>query len=123
MKKLVISLSLLAPGLRAADKQLTKSTTWDCKQDPNVKITNGNGKYTFKGQCKSIWIGSGKNKITIASVETLDVPGGSNKITIGAVDTISVDGSDNTITWKKARSGRAPTLKGQIDKNKISHAK
>ncbi len=123
MKRIAILLLVLAPGLAAADKDLSKSTTWDCKKDPVVSIGNGNGKYTFKGACKSISLGGGENTLTIESVETLNIGSGKNTITVGTVGTIDVGGADNKITWKKAMSGDKPTMKGQPDKNTITQGK
>ena len=123
MRNIVALLIVLASGLASADKDLAKSGTWDCKKDPVVLIANGDGKYKFKGACKKITVAGGENTLTIETVDTLDVPGAENKITVGTVDTISVAGADNTITWKKAKSGDKPTLKGQPDMNKISQGK
>jgi len=123
VKRIAILLLVLAPGLAAADKSLDKGTTWDCKKDPVVSIGNGKGKYTFKGACTSISIGGGENTLTIESVDTLEIGGGKNKITVGTVDTIDVGGAGNTISWKKAKSGDKPTMKGQPDKNTITQAK
>jgi hypothetical protein len=108
--------------LASADKDLQKAGAWDCKKDPVVHIGNGDGKYTFKGACKSISVGGGENKITIEKVDLLDVGGAENVITVGTVDTIDVGGNDNKITWKKAKTGDKPTLKGQPDKNTITQA-
>lgn len=113
----------LVPGLAAADKSLDGSATWDCKKDPVASIGNGAGTYTFKGACKKISVGGGMNKLTIESVDILDVGGAENTITVGTVDTIDVGGSGNKITWKKAKTGDAPTFKGQPDKNTITQKK
>jgi len=123
MKRLVSLVILLAPTLAAADKNLEKGSTYDCKTDPVVHIGNGAGKYTFTGPCKTIDVGGGKNMLTIESVETLDVGGAMNVIVVGTVGTIDVGGSGNTITWNKALTGDKPTLKGQPDKNTITKRK
>jgi hypothetical protein len=123
MKHLVALLITLAPAAAVADKALEKSGAWDCKKDPVVHIDNGAGKFRFTGPCKLISVGGGQNTLAIEAVETLEVGGAENTITVGTVGTIDVGGSDNTITWKKARSGDKPTLKGQPDKNKISQGK
>jgi len=123
MKRIAILLLVLAPGVAAADKSLDKGTAWDCKKDPVVSIGNGKGKYTFKGACTSISVGGGENTLTIEAVDTLQVAGAKNTITVGTVDTIDVGGAGNTITWKKAKSGDKPTMKGQPDKNTITQAK
>jgi hypothetical protein len=123
MKKLALLLAIVAPSVASADKALESDGTWDCKKDPNVSIGNGAGKYTIKGACKKISIGGGENTVTIESVDVLDVGGAENKITVDTVGTINVGGADNTITWKKAKTGAKPALKGQPDKNKISQAK
>ena len=122
MKRILLMIALV-PSVAAADKELAKGQTWDCKKDPVVHIGNGKGTYTFKGTCTSISVGGGQNKLTIEAVGTLDVGGAKNTIKVGTVDTIDVGGAGNTITWKKAKSGDKPTLKGQPDKNKIDKAK
>jgi hypothetical protein len=142
MNKLALLIALVAvPSLSFGDdKKLEKGGTYDCAKDPAVSIGNGKGTYTFKGKCKSISVGGGMNTLTIESVDHLHVGGGMNTInvamaeavhiggakntlkfdTVGAID---VGGADNTITWKKAKTGDKPTLKGQPDKNKITQAK
>ena len=122
MTRLVAFLMVVTPVVASADKDLEKSGVWDCKKDPVVSIGNGDGKYTFKGKCKTISVAGGENKLTIESVDTLDVAGAENTITVGTVDVIDVGGSDNKITWKKAKSGDKPTLKGQPDKNTVTQA-
>lgn len=112
-----------APITARADKALEKSGAWDCKKDPVAHIDNGAGKYRFIGPCKLISVGGGENTLTIESVDTLDVGGAENKITVGTVGTIDVGGADNTITWKKAKTGDKPILKGQPDKNTITQGK
>ena len=122
--KIIVSLIVaLTPALVHADKSLEKGAAWSCKTDPVVHIGNGDGKYTFTGACKRISVGGGGNTLAIESVETLDVGGSENTITVGTVGTINVGGSDNKITWKKAKSGDKPTLKGQPDMNTIKQAK
>lgn len=133
MKILVTSIVVLAPALSLAlfgapsvahaDKNLEKGSSWNCKKDPVVHIGNGDGKYTFTGACKVISVGGGGNTLTIESVDLLDVGGAENTITVGTVGTIDVGGADNKITWKKAKTGDKPTLKGQPDKNTLSQAK
>jgi hypothetical protein len=123
MTKLVAFLMVVVPALASADKDLQKSGAWDCKKDPVAHIGNGAGKYTFKGACSKISVGGGENKITIESVEVLEVGGAENTITVGTVGTIDVGGTENTITWKKAKIGDKPKLKGQPDMNKISQKK
>ena len=123
MKTLMLLAALLVPTAARADKSLDKSGAWDCAKDPVVHIGNGAGKYTFKGTCTTIDVGGGMNTLTIEAVGTLSVGGAKNTITVGTVDTIDVGGSGNTITWKKAKSGDKPTMKGQPDKNTITKAK
>jgi hypothetical protein len=123
MKRLATLLVVLVPALGHADKSLEKGTAWSCKTDPVVHIGNGMGQYTFTGECKTISVGGGKNTLKIESVEVLDVGGAGNTITVGTVGTIDVGGSGNTITWKKARSGDKPALKGQPEKNTIAQGK
>jgi hypothetical protein len=123
MKNLVGLLIAFIPAFAHADKDLERSGTWDCKKDPVAHIGNGAGKYTFIGNCKMIEVGGGKNTITIASVETLDVGGAGNTINVGTVGTIDVGGDGNKITWKKAKTGDKPILKGQPERNTIAQGK
>jgi len=140
MRALVSLLLIATPALASADTNLQKGTTWDCKKDPVVSIPNGGGKYKLTGPCSAINLGGGKNTLDIESVDSLNVGGGSNTITvatadsvnvagakntitIGTVGTINVAGSSNTITWKKAKTGDKPAMKGQPDKNTITQGK
>jgi Protein of unknown function (DUF3060) len=123
MKTSIIIAIVFASASAFADKSLEKGTAWDCKKDPVVSIGNGAGTYTFKGACTKISVNGGENKLTIESVDILDVGGGENTITVGTVGTISVGGADNKITWKKAKTGDKPVMKGQPDKNTITQGK
>jgi hypothetical protein len=97
--------------------------TWNCKDDPDVYFTISKSTYTVTGKCKSVDVTAGANKITIESVDRLIVDGQGNTITVGTVGEIEVNGDENAITWKKAKSGKAPTISGVGDKKKISQAK
>src|SRR5258708_7918532 len=110
MMKLVIAIALLVPALAAADKDFPggKGATWDCKDDPTVNINHGTGKYTFKGECKTINVNGGHNTLTIETVAELNINGASNTVTIEAVGAINLVGSGNKITWKKATAGDKP---------------
>jgi hypothetical protein len=119
----LVTLAAFAPFTARADKALEKSGGWDCKKDPVVHIDNGAGKYRFTGPCKLISVGGGENTLTIEAVDMLEVGGAENKITVGTVGTIDVGGADNTITWKKAKTGDRPVMKGQPDKNTITQGK
>ena len=123
MKTLLLLAALLLPTAARADKSLDKGAAWDCAKDPVVHIGNGKGTYTFTGTCTTIEVGGGSNTLTIEAVDTLQVGGAKNTITVGTVATIDVGGSGNTITWKKAKSGDKPTMKGQPEKNTITQAK
>jgi hypothetical protein len=123
VKTPIIIALVFASASAFADKNLDKDGAWDCKKDPVVFIGNGAGTYTFKGTCAKISVNGGENKLTIESVDTLDVSGGENTITVGTVGTINVGGSDNKITWKKAKAGDKPVMKGQPDKNTITQGK
>ena len=68
-------------------------------------------------------INGGHNTLVVEAVASLEINGASNTITAASVDTIAINGADNKITWKKAKTGDAPTLKGQPDKNTITQAK
>jgi len=112
----------------------------DCTKTPTWSTGNGGGSFKFTGTCKKISVGGGENSLWIQSAATVDVGGGENRLFINSVDlldiggaenqiavntvgTISVGGADNQITWKKAKSGDKPTLKGQPDKNTIVQVK
>jgi hypothetical protein len=123
MKRIAILLVVLAPAVAAADKDLSKSTTWDCKKDPVVHIGHGSGTYTFTGACASITVEGGKNMVMIEAVDRLEIVGDKNTIAVGTIDTIDVTGARNAITWKKAKSGDQPTTTGQPESNKITRAK
>jgi Protein of unknown function (DUF3060) len=140
MKLFVSLLLFVTPVVARADTKLEKGAAWDCKKDPVVSIPNGGGKYTFKGPCTSINVGGGKNTLDIESVETLNLGGGLNTLKIGTADslniggakntitidtvgTIDIAGASNTITWKKAKAGDKPVMKGQPDKNTITQGK
>lgn len=103
--------------------QLDKSATVDCAKDPNVSISNGMGTYNFKGACQRIFVGGGVNTLTIESVGSLDIRGAKNTVAVDTVGTITVTGVMNSVTWKKAKTGDKPTLKGQLNKNIIVQAK
>jgi len=124
--KLVIAALLACSTLASADKSFTaeKSATWDCAKDASVTITHGNGKFTFKGACKTITLDGGHNTITIESVATLTINGSSNTITADTVDTVSVTGSDNKVTWKKSGgTGGKPTVSTLGQNNAINAGK
>ncbi len=122
MRKLALCSLIFAPAVYA-DTTVDKNGTYDCKTDPVVRIGHARGNFVFTGECKSIDVPMGKNKVTIESVELLHVDGGANTIAVGAVGTINVNGADNKITWKKAKSGDKPTLKGDLGKNTITQDK
>ena len=118
---------VLVASSAAADRvrvtQLEKSATVDCTKDPHVASSNGMGTYTFKGACQRITVGGGVNTLTIEAVETLVISGAKNTVAVGTVGTIDVSGAMNAVTWKKAKTGDKPTLKGQPNKNTIAQAK
>ena len=121
MSKLVCLLLVLTPALAGADTALTRSTTWDCKKDPVVRITQGMTRITFKGECKTIAVGSGKNTLTIESVDTLDVGGAMNEITVGTVGTILLTGAKNVVHWTSAKSGDKPKVADTAVGNVVAH--
>ena len=127
-------------GGTVAAKPDPKAKAIDCKKKPTWSTPNGGGSYKFTGPCKRISVSGGDNRLWIQSAETVDLPGGENKVfaesidslavagsenevVVGTVGTISIPGADNTITWKKAKSGDKPVLKGQPEKNKIVQVK
>jgi len=102
MNKLVMLLAL-SPSLASAEKTFDneRKVTWDCSKDAVVTINQGNGSYAFSGACKKISINGGHDKVTIDSVETLDVTGSWNEVTASSVDSIRFMGSDNKVAYKK----------------------
>lgn len=139
MKKLALLL-IAIPSIAFADKAISPGTH-DCGKEPNVAIGNGAGKYTFKGACKKISLGGGmntltiegsveklalgggKNTITAAAIDELDIGGAGNTITVETLGSLKVGGVGNTVTWKKAKTGDKPAMKGQLDKNTITQTK
>ena len=123
--KLVITGLLVLTSVASADKSFTsgKGATWDCAKDPVVSINHGKGTYTFKGACDTINLNGGESTMTIESVGTLNVNGGKNTITVDTVDTINVVGASNTLTYKKGKSGDAPTVNTVGNGNKIGAKK
>jgi hypothetical protein len=63
------------------------------------------------------------NTLKIGTADSLNIGGAKNTITVDTVGTIDIAGASNTITWKKAKAGDKPTLKGQPDKNTITQGK
>ena len=87
MKRILCLLLAVAPAVAHADKNFTsgKGTTWDCKKDPKVNISHGKGVYTFKGACTQINLSGGKSKLTIESVDQLNVSSAGNTIMVGTL--------------------------------------
>ena len=123
MTRIAILVFVLVPAVAGADKEFSKGTTWDCKKDPVIKIGNGKGNYTFKGECKTIEIGSGKNTVKIESVDALIVGGGENHITVGTVGSITLGGAKNVVRWKKAKNGDSPDLRDGAAGNDVAQVK
>jgi hypothetical protein len=123
MKKLfVICAIALVPALASADKTFTgtKDGAWDCAKEPNVRIMRGQGTYTFKGACTAITVQGGNNKLTIESVDSLQITGGGNQITVGTLDSVAIVGANNSVTWKKAKSGDKPKSSAVGSDNKVN---
>ena len=126
MTKLLLALVLCVPSLALADKDFTggKGATWDCAKDANVNINHGNGKYTFKGACKTVNVNGGHNTLAIETVETIDLNGASNTITADSVDTITINGADNKVTWKKSKGPDGkPTVTTLGQNNSVKQGK
>jgi hypothetical protein len=129
MQKLVVLcavvVSLAAPGRALADKVFRsgKGATWDCKQDPVVKIDQAAGSYTFKGACKVVHVNGSLNKITIESSEAVNLTGAQNTVTIGAVDALELVGASNTVTYRSGVSRDAPKVSDVGAANRVSREK
>ncbi|HTL38741.1 MAG TPA: hypothetical protein VL326_36670, partial [Kofleriaceae bacterium] len=107
MKRILCLLVAVIPVVAYADKNFRsgKGATWDCKKDPKVNIGHGKGVYTFKGACTQINLNGGKSKLTIESVDELNVSSASNTITIGTLGTVNLVGANNKVTYKAAKEG------------------
>jgi hypothetical protein len=112
MKRILCLFLVVAPVVAYADKNFTsgKGATWDCKKDPKVNISHGKGVYTFKGACTQINLNGGKSKLTIESVDELNVASAGNTITIGTLGTINLVGANNKVTYKAAKEGDTATV-------------
>src|SRR5262245_36696401 len=109
-----VCLLVAMPISAQAEKVFTKAgkgaTTWDCSKDPVVKINHGGANYVFKGNCTLIFTNAGSGKLTIESVDTLDINGAKNVVTVGTVGDIKLTGANNTVTWSKAKKGDEPKI-------------
>jgi hypothetical protein len=124
MKQIALVLVLLVPPVAFAEKTFKGgNATWDCKKDPVVWISEGKGTYVFKGNCKTIDVGSGMNTLTIESVDDLRVRGGMNKISVDTVDIIWLSGAKNTVRWKRSKTRSAPKLEDSAAGNDVAQVK
>lgn len=102
----------LSAGVALADKDFTEAgdATYDCAADPVVNIAASAGTFTLTGECKEVNVNGSKLVITAADVGEININGASNKITLGVVAQIAVNGAKNKVTWKKAKTGKKPTV-------------
>jgi hypothetical protein len=112
MKRILYVILVLVPSVAAADKTFNtgKGVTWDCKKDPVVSINHGGGTYKLKGACTTINVNGGGGKLTIESVDELNLAGAKITVTVGTVATINLLGNKNKVTWKTAKTGDAPAI-------------
>ncbi|MGE0550493.1 MAG: DUF3060 domain-containing protein [Kofleriaceae bacterium] len=112
MRSLAVLIIALVPAIGHADKVFKKTAgdTWDCENDPVVRITGDSGTFGFLGPCKRITVRGNKNVLSIISVGKLVVGGKANVAEIEEVDAIVVTGAGNQITWKKPIKGDKPKI-------------
>jgi hypothetical protein len=126
LKQLALVFGLaLTPTLAFADKDFTDSTgaTYDCAEDSTVNINNGSGTFAFTGPCKEINVNGSKLIITVGDVEELNLNGASNAVTADVVGAIHINGVKNKVTWKKAKTGKKPSVQSNGKGNSVSKAK
>jgi len=109
---LVLVIGLLVPALASADKSFSKGTgeTWDCSQDPVVRISTNKGTFGLLGECKSVSVSGTKNAVSIASVTKLAVSGSDNVVEVDEAGAINASGIRNAVKWKKAKTGDKPKI-------------
>jgi hypothetical protein len=112
MKWLPMLVLSLTPVFGHADKVFKKAEneTWDCTNDPVVRINQDKGTFGFIGDCKRITVSGGRNVLSIVSVGKLVVGGKTNMVEAEKVDSISVSGSSNQVSWKEALNGDKPKI-------------
>jgi hypothetical protein len=108
----LVVIPFLGPALGHADKVFKKAEneTWDCANDPVVRISQDKGTFGFIGDCKRITVSGGNNVLSIVSVGKLVVGGKTNMVEAEKVDSISVSGSSNQVRWKEALNGDKPKI-------------
>lgn len=121
--KLILGLVLLIP-LAASAKSYNseRDVTHDCAKDAEVNINVSAATFKIVGKCKDVSITGSNNKVTIESVEDLDVHG-SNTVGATAVDDISASGSKNEISYKQPATKKQTRVKSSGFKNKIERVK
>ncbi len=121
----MLSALVLAPNVALADKEFIDSdgATYDCAEDPTVNISNGSGTFAFTGACKEININGSKLIVTVSEVVDLNINGASNAVTAEVVGAIHINGVKNKVTWKKARTGKKPSVQSNGKGNAVTKAK
>jgi len=113
MKCFTLALVLaVAPSVAHGEKVFKKAEneTWDCANDPVVRISQDKGTFGFLGECKRITVSGKKNVLSIASATKVVVSGTGNLVQIEEAGTIAVSGRGNQITWAKAKTGDKPKI-------------
>lgn len=89
----------LTPAIAFANKTFNEGSggTVDCSKDPDTTINLNNGKFTFKGACKSITINGNSNTLAIENVAKLSVNGNDNTVSYGGTPKVSNLGRNNTL--------------------------
>lgn len=126
LKQLALLFGLaLTPTLAFADKDFTDAdgATYDCAEDATVNITNGSGTFTLTGACKEINVNGSKLVVAIADVEELNLNGASNAVTVDVIGAIHINGAKNKVTWKKAKTGKKPSVATNGRGNSVAKAK
>ena len=125
MIKLAALLLALSSAVALADKDFDTADggTHDCAEDPIVNINQGTGAFTITGECKEINVNGDKLKVTVANTAELNLNGTSNTVAVTEVGAIQINGTKNKVTWKKAKSGKRPSVATNGKGNAISKVK
>ena len=125
MKRLSLLFVVTLAGTASANTYLDnkRTVTHDCDKDPEALITGNKNTITFTGACTAIVAAGNENKLTIASVQRLELQGNENTVTADAGGAISASGNRNTATFKKGTSMKPPKVSSPGTGNKIGAAK
>lgn len=123
---LLVLATSLVPAAAFAEKDFAeagKAITYDCGEDPEVSISASATTFTLTGACKEINLSASKVTLVVAEVAEITISGTANKVTLTTVGEIQVSGSKNKVTWKKALTGKKPSVTATGVGNSIAKAK